>query len=87
MHYDIIDGTAVIVIPLDTTCAYIPDFDGAIFGWSHHPLAFTLECDASDIVSVTFKGEDWWGVRWLDVVKFDAVVSCCGEEALVWRYA
>jgi hypothetical protein len=87
MDNNIIHRRAVVVVALDSACAYVPDLDGAVLGARHHPLAFAVERDARHIGRVAFKGEDGTGIGRLDVVEFDRVVAGGGEIALVGRYA
>lgn len=87
MDHDVVGGTAVVVGALDLATACLPNLDGAILGAGHHPLAFAVEGDAGDIASVALEGKQRIRVRRLDIVEFDRVVACGGEEALVGRDA
>lgn len=87
MDHDVVGGTAVVVGALDLATACLPNLDGAILGAGHHPLALAVEGDASDVASVAFEGKQRVRVRRLDIVEFDRVVACGGEEALVGRDA
>lgn len=46
-----------------------------------------MECDTGDVGGVTVEGEDRIGIRGLDVVKLDRMVTGGGEVSLVGRDA
>lgn len=85
VNNNIVDWRVVVVAALNSASASLPDFHGSIFGASNHPLSLAVECNASDVVGMTFKCQDGVWVGRFDIVELDAVVACGGKEALVRR--
>jgi len=83
VNYNVIYCSSVNVVALQGTGASIPDFDSPIFGACYHPLAFTVECDTSDVVGVTFEGHHRVRVGGLDVIELDISVTGGSKEALI----
>jgi hypothetical protein len=46
-----------------------------------------MECNASDIIGVTLKGQKGVGIGGLDIVKFDAVMASSCQKPLIWGNA
>jgi len=46
-----------------------------------------VECDASNVIVVTFKGHDRIRIGGLDIVESDDMATSSSEEFLVGRYA
>jgi hypothetical protein len=85
MDDNVVDRYTVRVIPLYIPGSCVPDLDCAIFRGGNEPLALAMERNASDVTSVTVEGEDGIGVRGLDVVELDRVMTGSGQITLVWR--
>lgn len=83
MDDDVIDGSSVDIVALETTSASIPHLNRPVLGAGDHPFALTVECDAGDVAGVTLKGHDRVGIGGLDVVELNIVVASSGKEALV----
>jgi hypothetical protein len=84
---NIIDWVSVAVGTLNSATAGFPDLHTAILRACDHPLSLAVECNARDIVRVTFKGEESIGVGRLDIVEFDIVAARSSQESLVGRDA
>jgi hypothetical protein len=82
--YDhIIDRVRMLVVSLDCSRPGVPHLHRLIFGAGNHPLPFAVECDAGNIVGVTFEGHDRIGVRGLDIVQSDDMAASSSEKFLV----
>lgn len=68
MNHNIVDRNSVAVVSLDVPSAGIPDLDGAILGAGHHPFAFAMKGQASNVVCVTFKSQNRGRVCGFDVI-------------------
>jgi hypothetical protein len=68
MNDDIVDGSSVDVIALQTARACIPDLDSAVLGAGDHPLAFAMECDTGDVVGVALECHHRVGVCRLNII-------------------
>ena len=62
MDDHIVDCSTVNIIPLQATCASIPNLHSSILGASDHPFSLAVECHAGDVVRVTFKGNHGIGI-------------------------
>lgn len=81
----IVDGASMRVAALNSTASRLPNLDSAILRACDHPFSLAMECDTSDVSRVTFKGEKRVGVRRLDIVQLDGMMTCSREETLVGR--
>lgn len=75
------------IASLDRATPSLPDLDCAIFRACDHPFSLTVECDPRHVAAVTLKCEEGVWVCGFDVVEFDRVMACRGEEAFVGRDA
>lgn len=87
MNSDVVDRMIVMVVALNTSGPGIPDLDSTILGACHHPLAFAMKSNASDIGRVALKGQDVIRIAGTDIVEFDVLVSGCSEPTLIGGYA
>jgi hypothetical protein len=85
MDDHIVHWYAVRVVALNVPRSGIPDLDCAVFRGGNKPLALAVECDAGNVTSVTVKGEDRVGVRRLDIVELDRVMTGGGKVAFIGR--
>ena len=84
VYNNIIDRWVMIIISLNSCWSCIPDLYSPILAWCYHPLAFTMETYTSDVVCVTFKGQNGVRVRRLDVIQFNVKMSCSSKVAFIW---
>lgn len=87
MDHDIVDGTLVIIDPLDASVLGVPHFDEAILGAGHDPLPFTMELHTSDVPGMAGEGHDRLRIGRLDVEKLYIVIACGSEKPFVWGNA
>jgi hypothetical protein len=82
--YDhIIDRVCMLVVSLYCSRSCVPHLHRLILGACDHPLPFTVECDAGNIVRVAFEGHDRIRVGGLDIVESDDMATSSSEEFLV----
>ena len=67
MDNHIVYRGTVAVTALDVAGADIPDLDGAVFGARHHPFAFNLEGDTSDVSGMALKYHQWCRIGGSDI--------------------
>ena len=82
-NHHIIDWAPMIITPLYSSCSRLPNLDCTIFTTGNHPLPFTVEGNAGDVVGVAFECEDRVGVCGFDVVELDVGVGGGSEETLI----
>ena len=69
MNSDIVYGVVVVVHALNRACPGIPDFHRTVFRACHHPFAFAMEANTSDVAGVAFECHDSIRIAGLNVVQ------------------
>lgn len=87
MNHNVIGGAPVVVASLDCSGSRLPDLDCAILGRCDHPFAFAMKSDSCDIASVAFERQERVGVRGLDVVELDGMMTSGSQVSLIRRDA
>src|SRR5580700_9375067 len=78
-------GMAVAALYGTTSC--FPDLDCTILRAGHHPLSFTVEGYACNIICMSFEGQKGVRIGRFDVVELNTVMPSCCKKAFVGRYA
>lgn len=79
----VVDWRAMKVAALNRAASSLPDLDSTILRARNHPFSLTVESYARDVTSVTFESQERVGVRGLDVIELDGMVTSSREESLV----
>ena len=64
---NVISRAAVVVAALYGAAASLPNLDSAVLARSDHPFSLAVESNSSDISGVALEGQQWVGIRRLDI--------------------
>jgi len=75
VDYDVVDGTAMVIISLHTARFRVPDLDGSVFAARNHPFRVAVKAHACDIAGVPFKSEVGLRIRTFEIVQLDGMMT------------